>query len=39
LARTLPAAYQALVVMQIRRMKRIAEKRARRAAHLDGKRA
>jgi short-subunit dehydrogenase len=39
LARTLPAAYQALVVMQTRRMKRIAEKRARRAAHLDGKRA
>ncbi|TDY22345.1 short-subunit dehydrogenase [Paraburkholderia sp. BL6665CI2N2] len=39
LARTLPAAYQALVVMQTRRMKRIAEKRARRAAQMDGKRA
>jgi short-subunit dehydrogenase len=39
LARTLPAAYQALVVMQTRRMKRIAEKRARRAAQVDGKRA
>ncbi|MFM0668155.1 SDR family NAD(P)-dependent oxidoreductase [Paraburkholderia sediminicola] len=36
LARTLPAAYQALVVMQTRRMKRIAEKRARRAAQVDG---
>ncbi|ACD19243.1 SDR family NAD(P)-dependent oxidoreductase [Paraburkholderia phytofirmans] len=39
LARTLPAAYQALVVMQTRRMKRVAEKRARRAAQIDGKRA
>ena len=39
LARTLPAAYQALVVMQTRRMKRIAEKRARRAAQVDGRRA
>ncbi|MFM0397238.1 SDR family NAD(P)-dependent oxidoreductase [Paraburkholderia phytofirmans] len=39
LARTLPAAYQALVVMQTRRMKRVAEKRARRAAQMDGKRA
>jgi len=39
LARTLPAAYQALVVLQTRRMKRIAEKRARRAADLPGKRA
>ncbi|MBN3803624.1 SDR family NAD(P)-dependent oxidoreductase, partial [Paraburkholderia sp. Ac-20336] len=39
LARTLPAAYQALVVMQTRRLKRVAEKRARRAAQLDGKRA
>ncbi|CAE6806075.1 SDR family NAD(P)-dependent oxidoreductase [Paraburkholderia domus] len=39
LARTLPAAYQALVVMQTRRMKRIAEKRARRAAQVDARRA
>jgi short-subunit dehydrogenase len=31
LARTLPAAYQALVVLQTRRMRRIAAKRARRA--------
>jgi hypothetical protein len=35
----LPAAYQALVVMQTRRLKRMAEKRARRAAQVDGKRA
>jgi len=34
-----PAAYQALVVLQTRRMKRIAEKRARRAAQLAGRRA
>ncbi|SMG59213.1 SDR family NAD(P)-dependent oxidoreductase [Paraburkholderia susongensis] len=39
LARTLPAAYQALVVIQTRRLKRVAEKRARRAAQIDGKRA
>ncbi|OLL28908.1 short-chain dehydrogenase [Burkholderia sp. SRS-W-2-2016] len=39
LARTLPAAYQALVVMQTRRLKRSAAKRARRAAQLDGTRA
>jgi hypothetical protein len=39
LARTLPAAYQALVVLQTRRMKRIAEKRTRRAAQLAGRRA
>ncbi|MDE1181763.1 SDR family NAD(P)-dependent oxidoreductase [Paraburkholderia sp.] len=38
LARTLPAAYQALVVMQTRRMKRIAQKRAR-AAEVAGRRA
>lgn len=38
LARTLPTAYQALVVMQARRMKRLAEKRARRAAQIDGRR-
>ncbi|HZZ09226.1 MAG TPA: SDR family NAD(P)-dependent oxidoreductase [Paraburkholderia sp.] len=38
LARTLPAAYQALVVMQTRRMKRIADKRARRAAQVTGRR-
>jgi short-subunit dehydrogenase len=38
LARILPAAYQALVVMQTRRMKRIAEKRARRAERMDGRR-
>lgn len=39
LARTLPAAYQALVVMQTRRMKRIADKRTRRAAQVNGRRA
>jgi hypothetical protein len=38
LARTLPAAYQALVVMQTRRMHRIAHKRAR-AAEAAGRRA
>jgi len=36
LARTLPAAYQALVVLQTRRMKRIAQKRARRHAQTEG---
>ncbi|WP_345814677.1 SDR family NAD(P)-dependent oxidoreductase [Paraburkholderia sp. PREW-6R] len=39
LARTLPAAYQVLVVIQARRMIRIADKRARRTAQVDGKRA
>ncbi|MGF6725487.1 short-subunit dehydrogenase [Paraburkholderia sp. GAS41] len=38
LARTLPAAYQTLVVMQTRRMQRIAHKRAR-AAEAAGRRA
>jgi short-subunit dehydrogenase len=38
LARTLPAAYQALVVLQTRRMKRDADKRARRAAQLADRR-
>jgi short-subunit dehydrogenase len=40
LARTLPAAYQALVVMQTRRLHRIAQKRARAAeAEAAGRRA
>jgi short-subunit dehydrogenase len=39
LARTLPAAYQALVVMHTRRLKRSAAKRARRTAQADGSRA
>jgi short-subunit dehydrogenase len=41
LARTLPAAYQALVVMQTRRMQRLAHKRASvtQAAQSTGKRA
>lgn len=38
LARTLPAAYQALVVMQTRRLQRIAHRRAR-AAQVTGRRA
>ena len=38
LARTLPAAYQALVVLQTRRLKRIAQKRARRAADVEARR-
>ncbi|MBN3763925.1 SDR family NAD(P)-dependent oxidoreductase [Burkholderia sp. Ac-20365] len=39
LARTLPAAYQALVVLQTRRLKRLAQKRARRDAAVEGRRA
>lgn len=38
LARTLPAAYQALVVLQTRRMKRLAQKRARRSTDVEGRR-
>lgn len=38
LARTLPAAYQALVVMQTRRLRRVVQKRAR-AAEVAGRRA
>ena len=38
LARSLPAAYQALVVMQTRRLKRAAGKRGHRAAQIDGRR-
>jgi short-subunit dehydrogenase len=38
LARTLPAAYQALVVMQTRRLRRVAQKRAR-AAETAGRRS
>ncbi|MGH8782430.1 SDR family NAD(P)-dependent oxidoreductase [Paraburkholderia sp.] len=39
LARTLPSAYQALVVLQTRRMKRIAQKRARSDATVTSRRA
>ncbi|WP_133645169.1 SDR family NAD(P)-dependent oxidoreductase [Paraburkholderia flava] len=39
LARTLPSAYQALVVLQTRRMKRIAEKPARSEAAVTSRRA
>ncbi|BCF90303.1 SDR family NAD(P)-dependent oxidoreductase [Paraburkholderia largidicola] len=39
LARTLPAAYQALVVLQTRRLKRLAQKRARRGTAVEGRRA
>lgn len=39
LARTLPSAYQALVVLQTRRLKRIAQKRARSEAAVTSRRA